>query len=180
VDEITTGLIAGVVGGGAGYVSALLTNIIQRRAVIDESVRTIRAESYAVIWRRMSLLPLWPRARGVTFEQILNMSEDLRDWYFGQAGSEQSHQTLSAPQATTDSGPSGQLHTPGGMYLSTEARRAYVSLQNHLNALVNEQHDGLDTELPLETYDSIQERCSSLRTEITRDLLSRRRAFMVG
>jgi hypothetical protein len=178
MNGVLTTLIAAIVGSAAGYVSALLTSLLQRRAVIDESIRAIRSDLYAAVWRKMALFPLWPRAEDVTYGAVLELSRSLRSWFFG-ASPEGPSQP--AP-AKLGGAPGNELpHPPGGMYLSRPARSAFLALQEHLNEVVEpkDDRDELDHKLGRADYDSIQRKCSELRTEITRDLLSRRRAFLV-
>jgi len=63
----------------------------------------------------------------------------------------------------------------GGVYLSDSARRAYGNLQEALNS------PGLAAKAaPLKgpDYSALQDLCSKLRTELTHDLLSRKRMFV--
>ncbi|GEM_PF-1735952 len=61
----------------------------------------------------------------------------------------------------------------GGIYLSRNAREAYGELQKHLTSVLSASSEGLVTD---SDYESIQKKCSALRTELTTDLLSRREA----
>jgi hypothetical protein len=59
----------------------------------------------------------------------------------------------------------------GGIWLSGAARKAYAALQETLEEIRETEKKGeLDEE-----YETIRIRCSSLRTQLTKDLLSRRR-----
>jgi hypothetical protein len=180
MDGVLTGLVAALVGGASGYVSAFLTNVIERRRVIDESVRAVRTSRYAELWRRTSVLPKWPRDEGVTYGDLAELSKWLRSWYFGtgpSTGTKESEPTgpSQTPTATTE----GQ--GPGGMYLSAPARKAYGALQEQIVNVVARERDGESGDRPLspQDYQAIQNRASRLRTEMTTDLLSRRRTFMV-
>jgi len=63
----------------------------------------------------------------------------------------------------------------GGLYLSDSARAAYGSLQEALNepSRVPNSNSVRDPD-----YDLLQGLCSKLRTELTHDLLSRKRMFL--
>jgi len=61
----------------------------------------------------------------------------------------------------------------GGMYLSQGARDAYGEVQKHIATVLEKKPGGPVTDAD---YAAIQERCSTLRTELTKDLLSRREA----
>jgi hypothetical protein len=61
----------------------------------------------------------------------------------------------------------------GGMYLSENARDAYFEVQKSINAILDQNPAG-----PVlhEHYMAIRDRCSTLRTELAKDLLTRREA----
>jgi hypothetical protein len=61
----------------------------------------------------------------------------------------------------------------GGMWLSTAARSAYGDLQETNTRVLAEKLEG---ELKPPDYDAILDKCHTLRTELTNDLLSRRAA----
>jgi hypothetical protein len=65
----------------------------------------------------------------------------------------------------------------GGMYLSDSARKAYGNLQEALNHPTRAPSPMSLT--PLD-YTLLQNLCSILRTELTHDLLSRKRLFVVS
>ncbi|HXQ39557.1 MAG TPA: hypothetical protein VN843_36500 [Anaerolineales bacterium] len=114
-------------------------------AQIDIHLREKRIAVYEKLWQATSLLPQWPRAKNVTYEQLMKLSQTLRDWYFQE----------------------------GGMYLSRNARETYGALQDYIWAILNDKRKGV---LKPEHYDAIREKCSTLRTELTDDILSRRSA----
>lgn len=64
--------------------------------------------------------------------------------------------------------------TEGGIYLSSESRAMYGRLQEIVTVVLQDAGQGRITD---EEYVRIREACSLLRTELTRDLLSRRRAL---
>jgi hypothetical protein len=119
---------------------------IELNAQIDIHLREQRIKVYATIWKETGIVPRWPRATNVAYADILRFSEALRAWYFGEQG---------------------------GMWLSSEARKAYGNLQE-TNTTILTQH----TEGPLapDDYEAILAKCSALRTELTNDLVSRRAA----
>jgi hypothetical protein len=97
------------------------------------------------------LLPKWPRATDVTYAKLHTLSEGLRDWYF----------------------------LEGGIYLSEEARKAYGNVQENVCLTVQGKQDEQDKTISDAEYDKLVDCCSALRTELTRDLQSRKRAFVV-
>jgi hypothetical protein len=119
---------------------------IALNAQIDIHLREQRIKVYPSIWQATSILPRWPRATTVTYADILGFSETLRGWYFGEQG---------------------------GMWLSTDARKAYGNLQETNTLVLAKNADGVITG---EDYNAILAKCSALRSELTNDLLSRRAA----
>lgn len=65
----------------------------------------------------------------------------------------------------------------GGIFLSEKARKVYGDLQETLNKFANENNT---QPLSDPDYESARQGCSKLRTELTRDLMSRRRTFLIS
>ena len=61
----------------------------------------------------------------------------------------------------------------GGMYLSQGAREGYGNLQDSLSEVLKPEMVGVVSD---KDYEAVREKCSALRTELTKDLLSRREA----
>jgi len=120
---------------------------IELNAQIDVHLREQRTRVYATIWKETGIVPRWPRATNVTYGDILHFSEKLRAWYFGEQG---------------------------GMWLSTEARKAYGNLQETNTQVIAGK--AVDDRLVDDDYEAILAKCSALRTELTNDLVSRRAA----
>lgn len=102
-----------------------------------------RIAAYRGLWGLTKLLPKWPRARDVSYEDLRKLSNSLRDWYFSEAG---------------------------GMFLSRTAHTSYAALQDSLTAIMVEQPSGSMTD---EHYDAVRELCSALRSKLARDVGSR-------
>jgi hypothetical protein len=81
---------------------------------IDLDLRERRKNAYGEIWGKMKLLPKWPRAVGVRYEDLSKLRETFRDWYFD----------------------------GGGMYLSTHARDAFGQVQDAIEEVVGEKKSG--------------------------------------
>jgi hypothetical protein len=144
-------IVPAIVGASAGFFSAAVKNALDARSKVDEQLRQTRITLYKVLWQKTKLLPQWPRATDVTYEDLVELSKECRDWYFNQ----------------------------GGIYLSAPARKAYGKMQEALTKATRDKGRG-----PIEKYDydavynAVQEKCKDLRDELTKDLLSRRRAFL--
>ena len=64
----------------------------------------------------------------------------------------------------------------GGMFLSEQARKAYGNLQEAVSNVVGKGKEGTVTD---DEYNLVRGKCGLLRTEITKDLQSRSRTFLV-
>ncbi len=140
-----TGVIIAGLSAWLGKVWADRIAQLQKLAgEIDLDLRTRRIEVYKELWKATAVLPKWPRAADVTYEDLLKLSETLRDWYFQK----------------------------GGMYLSHTAHHdGYVPLQDALADVLKSRATGPITD---PHYDAIRDRCSTLRTALARDIQSRR------
>jgi len=137
----------GAVAGAIGAVAGVLGKVIfDRSKRADETIHVKRLEVYPLLWKTTEILPLWPRSATVTCEKLQGFCENLRDWYF----------------------------KVGGMFLSERSRNAYGRLQQELTDVLKSQPQ--EPLLPTgELYERLRHRCSTLRTELTEDLSSRRR-----
>jgi hypothetical protein len=152
--ELVTTIISAA-GGSAVIVAALaaflgklwmdrITQAQKQLQDIDVDLRKRRLDVYPQLWKSTALLPMWPKASGVTYEQLMHFSESLRTWYF----------------------------EVGGMYLSRSTHRdAYTPLQKALKALLESHPSGLISDAH---YESIRLYCSGLRTALAGDIESRR------
>jgi hypothetical protein len=103
MEAILTAILAGmggaalVVGGLATWLGSVWKERIERHenllGQIDVDLRTRRIDAYETLWASTKILPKWPRNDGVTYEQLRQFSETLRDWYFGTGGMFLSHLT---------------------------------------------------------------------------------------
>ena len=111
---------------------------------IDIDLRTKRIDVYGELRKSTAILPKWPKATNVTYEQLLSFSDSLRTWYFEK----------------------------GGIYLSRSTHNnAYSPLQDALADVLRTHNSGPVSD---EDYDAIRSRCSALRTALAADIQSRR------
>lgn len=145
MSEIATLALSGVVGAVTGFLAAFLKSALEERVKVDAELRGVRTPLYQEIWRRMALVPRWPRNDTLTYAELRAFSEWLRDWYFD----------------------------GGGLYLSRESRERYGDLQDALQEVA--EKDGQVTSGDRNAdYERVQRACSALRGAMTDDLLSRR------
>jgi hypothetical protein len=123
---------------------------LQMTSEIDLDLRKIRIVAYEELWQKTGDVPKWPKATDMTYKRLEELSESMKHWYF----------------------------TKGGMYLSSTARQTYGSVQDAiwevllLDQVKQERHKPVTDE----HYELVRTKCSSLRTELTKDILSRRAA----
>jgi hypothetical protein len=91
---------------------------LEWRGSMDTDLRQRRVHAYEPIWERTGLFPRWPRATGITREQLLGLSEWCRGWYFRE----------------------------GGMWLSENARTAYGEMQGAFNRVLQLSGEGILSE----------------------------------
>lgn len=144
--------ISAFIGAIVGVIVFAINNATSLRTKIDESLREKRLLVYQDLWEKTKLLPKWPKASDVTYRKLNGLSGELRDWYFGK----------------------------GGIYLTKESRDAYGEVQKNLCEIVNAHSNKADANISDLEYDKIVESCSLLRTKLTDDLQSRKRAFLMG
>jgi hypothetical protein len=115
---------------------------------IDIDMRKLRLQCYPELWKATELLPRWPRADNISFEDLKALRDTLKEWYFNK----------------------------GGMFLSeTTFQGAYVPLQEELTKEISKDLSGrLPSDHYDDIYDRIRERCSALRSGMVNDIESRR------
>jgi hypothetical protein len=146
MNEVAVIVVSAMVGAIVSY----LGSYWERRAKVDEGLRAARIPPYKTLWAATGRLPMWPRRDDVTYGELHDMSMDLRAWYFAQEG---------------------------GMFLSSAAREAYEVVQVTIaDLLASKTTDGADDAVRItpDEYSTLQKACSALRSQLTRDLLSRR------
>lgn len=129
----------------AASVDALLKQPDAQPTEIGPSAELLRERiaAYKGLWALTQLLPKWPRAKGVRYEDLLDLSKALREWYFNDGR---------------------------GMFLSRAAHTAYSALQDSLVAILDEQPSGTITD---EHYDAVRELCSAIRSRLANDVGAR-------
>jgi len=159
---LISALIALIFGGLLG---GLLKLYFDYNSKVVTDLWSKRYEAYSKLWKLTEVLPKYSRKDEVTFDELANFALAMRHWYF----------------------------ETGGILLSDQCRDAYFAIQIKIREViskVNEEYkehykDIVIDHVKIETdngesitvYDVIQKLCSNMRTEMTRDLLSRRRNF---
>jgi len=141
-------LIVGLIGVVTGFLGALLKSWLDSRLSLDTETRKERWTVYKVLWTSMKAVPKWPRDRELTNGKLIEFSGACRDWYF----------------------------STGGFYLSRPSQKAYGRMQQAITEVTSAKNTAAKVEDP--EYDRVQEACSALRTQLTKDLLSRQRGAL--
>jgi hypothetical protein len=109
-----------------------------------------RWDEYQKLWAISGELPKWPRNRQLTISQLHDLSTRMKEWYFGK----------------------------GGMMLSQESRRQYEFVQDGLMLACQKEADPQKPVTEAD-YEQIRLYFSGLRSELTRDLMSRKRQILL-
>lgn len=150
MDTILINTLSAIGGALLTAVGILVKSAFDQRTKIDETVLNERRELYKKLWAKSKLLPKWPRAHDISYAKLHSLSEELRDWYFME----------------------------GGIYLSEQAREAYGNAQESLCLATKGKNNSFSDVITDDEYDRLANSFSALRTELTSDLHSRKRAFM--
>ena len=150
-------LIAGIAGLATATVGASVKGYLDRRADTDEELRSVRVKVYPPVWRLTSDLSPRPRAP-LTYSKLRSLDDELHDWYYGTG----SHSSLE--------------RSPGGLYLSENARARYGDFRDLIQARLKNM-DGEEA-VPGFVYEGLKNASSAFRTSLAEDLETRRkRAF---
>lgn len=154
--------------GAISRLQVAQSKLVELGGIIDLNLHRHRVRLYPELWELTGILPGWPRALDVTYEEMLKVSEAMKDWYFRK----------------------------GGMYLSRESRDVYVNLQKQIHARLRRVVAGgeaivpqafeylsagkaFDKPVSTKDYTEVYQFCSILRTQLTVDLQSRRPAVAI-
>jgi hypothetical protein len=123
----------------------------QYRGKVSEKIWDERYKVYPILWDLSKFVPKFPPIKGITYTKLNTLSESLREWYFVYKG---------------------------GVLLSDNSKEAYINLQYEINKIINVAKNK-DDEISMDgchsEYYLIQGYFSKLRTELTIDLMSRKR-----
>jgi hypothetical protein len=141
-------LVIGTMAGG------LLKTVFDKWAArttldtkISEKLQEDRYNSYLKIWKLSELLSSWPKNIDASFQDVFELSTQMKNWYF----------------------------EGNGMLMSIETREQYGKVQDVIaNEL--EKNNDRSLKLGV-SYEIIRNEFSNLRTSMTEDLQSRKRQF---
>jgi hypothetical protein len=159
----------------------LFKRVTEFASKIDETHFNLRKESYAVLWRITSKLPKWPVNDKFKYDDLHEYSLKLCSWYFG----DQTELALWYKSRNLENNCSEKFYTegvdlnkqnvlPGGMLLTEDAKEAYFELQEKIAQIKTKGQSKLDSTLAKEDYEAVRSASSALRTELAKDLLTRK------
>ena len=143
-DTLYKEIIALVFGGILG---ALLKYWWDYRGMVHRELWTKRYEEYKKMFVLAGNFPLYPRKASITYQQLLKISEGMRDWFFEE----------------------------GGLLLSAKTRNKYFKVQKKIKDLL-EVRKAPDQTIENIEYDDVRDLFSQFRRAMTDDLMSRSRA----
>jgi hypothetical protein len=143
--SMITLVAGGLIGMIATYISAKRKFRDDLQSKFNESLHNTRVETYQQLWRLLEVLAKYARPEPVTPVRLRKLSEELRQWYY----------------------------EVGGLFLTDNSRDAYFAVQD---AIVNELavNKSPDKELSEAAYEVIRKKGSTLRTNLSADLRSRK------
>jgi hypothetical protein len=152
--SVAIAAISAIAGLATATLGALAKGAVNRRAGLNEDLRSMRLQTYPKVWKLTSALSTWPE-QNLTYGELGTLHERLRAWYFGCDEFADEH---------------GQ---PGGLSLSTTARERYGNVQEIIAIYLGESDDE-SRRVPSEVYSALRASCSAFRTALTEDLDTRR------
>jgi hypothetical protein len=145
MDTLYKEIIALVFGGILG---ALLKYWWDYRGMVHKELWAKRYEEYKKMFELAGNFPLYPAKAPITYQQLLKVSEGMRDWFFKE----------------------------GGLLLSVKTRNKYFKVQKeNQSTLRTNQAKDMNKEISDAEYDSIRTLFSQFRRAMTDDLMSRTR-----
>jgi len=83
MEDIGKIIITFITGGVLG---AFINTYFEFRKDIVSAIWKERFEKYKKIWAITSVLPKWPKDEEVTYKQLYDTCDSLRNWYFNEGG----------------------------------------------------------------------------------------------
>jgi hypothetical protein len=152
--EVLIAIISAVSGLAVAAVGAIVRGALAQRAGTDEEMRAVRTKVYPWVWERTSIIPRWPPPE-LSYEELRTFDDELRGWYFGQ-----------------ERMPEDLRKTPGGLYLSENARQRYGELKDLMALTVDAANNDA---VPSSVCEHLLQACSAFRNALTEDLDTRRK-----
>ncbi len=143
-------IISGLSGICTGIIGTYVATILKYRkeleSELDRNVRAERIRTYPGLWKLLEVLARYDRPRRVTAAGLEALSVSMRVWFFYE----------------------------GGIFLSEPTRDTYFSLKRELHRVGQASRARESQEPVTPELDRLVSLASQLRTQLTRDLGTRR------
>lgn len=147
MDKILESVVTFLIGSVAGV---MLKNWFDYKLMVYEELWKKRFDAYRQVFQISSALPLYPEPARLTHEELKEVSEKMRNWYF----------------------------EGGGLLLSNITRDIYFDVQKSIKTVLKASAPGKF--VSDDEYETVRNNLSALRTEFSNDLMSRRRVKMLS
>lgn len=150
-----------LIGGVAGVVSAVITYFSTRfktrlelTAEFDKELQRSRLEAYKKLWSMTEKLARFGREKPVTYDDLRQISNETRAWYFGE----------------------------GGIYLTRASRGPYFRMKELMEPVLRDKETstGPTGEIKGELLDPIIDAGSRLRSSLSDDIGTKRASWLWG
>jgi Zn-dependent oligopeptidase len=144
MESTITLIVGGLLGGLIKYIFDELKSRSDFHHQAYDTLFKERWNYYQKLWAVSGGLPEWPRNEDLTANDLRDISQRMKDWYFDK----------------------------GGMMLSQEARQQYGRVQQKLTEVWQKTEDK-QAKITDDLYESVRVEFSHLRGQMTEDLFSR-------
>ena len=144
---IVTGVLSAIITAWVTYLTTVVKIKKDLEATYDRDLRDRRMAVYKELWKHLE--PLAKYARPLPFSLALakDLTQTLRIWYF----------------------------ETGGLFLSQQTRDAYFAVQDALKVVCDDKGLDEDEAISGARFEAIRKKGSTLRTQMTVDVGTRRR-----
>jgi len=120
IGAVVTGLASGLVSSALTYFATRSKIRLEMTVDYDRALHDMRLKLYKQLWPMTKPLARYTRESPLTYDVVRKVSEEMRDWYFGE----------------------------GGIYLSKDSRTPYFALKRLMeNVLIQDSTRKIDEEL---------------------------------
>jgi hypothetical protein len=151
MSEVVAPIVTGLVGLGTGAIAASWRTGLELAARYDVDLRAKRIDKYEDLWQRLAPLDQYGNQAALsTVGDVATLAAEVSDWYY----------------------------TRGGLVMSRASQRKLVELRKQLEAIAAQGKP--DAPLPADATSALTAPASDLRTQLTKDVLSRRGSLLGG
>ena len=148
VSSLVIGLVSGVISSILTYFGTRSKIRLDMTVEYDKALHDKRLALYKELWPKTKPLPRFEQHFALTYNTIMKVAAETRDWYFNE----------------------------GGIYLSKHSRKPYFDLKEQLQRVLdNKKLEATpDAKIDTKTCKAIIKAASRLRTSLADDIRTRR------